>query len=225
MDYTWIFFDVDGTLTVEHSIWEFLHRELGIWESQGKVNLELFLTGRMSYAEFARRDAAGYSGIHRSEFDRMLDRIQIRPGIDRCFHELHARGLRIGLISTGLDILVNRFQPVELAVANELLFENDICTGEVIVHLPIDAKAEYISGFRSKHSIECREIVSVGDSVGDIGMMLQSGLKIAVYPCDPALLDVCDFCLLEPDLNLIPDLVTTLKQGQRAFVRGSDRAR
>ncbi len=219
MSFRWIFFDVDGTLTSQHSVWEYLHRELGIWESQGKINLALFRTGRISYPEFARRDAAGYTGIHRSEFDRMLDRIPIRPGVDRCFRELRERGMRIGLISTGLDILVNRFQPVDLAVSNELLFENDVCTGEVVVHLPIDAKADCVRRFRAMHSIDCREIVSVGDSIGDIGMMHQSGLKIAVHPCDPALLDVCDFCLLDSDLNRIPELIRSSKQAQREFVR------
>lgn len=207
MYFQWAFFDVDGTLTTTPSVWEFLHRQLDLWESEGKKNLQDFLEKRTDYHEFARRDAMGYKGLHRSELNRILDQIEIRPGIAECFSFLRNEGIRIGLISTGLDILVNRFFPVDFAISNELVFRDNVCTGEVIVHLPIDAKERYIKQFLFDRNVDAVNTITVGDSLGDIGMMRLSGLRIAMYPCHSELLDVCHVCLMENGFKWLPDVI------------------
>ena len=50
-------FDVDGTLTRIESCWQFIHERLDTWEKGGKVNAQLYFSGKISYDDWARLDA------------------------------------------------------------------------------------------------------------------------------------------------------------------------
>ena len=58
-----VVFDLDGTLTTEKSIWEYIHRVLGKWEGYAEEFQKLFLAGHISYEEFCRLDARVWKGI------------------------------------------------------------------------------------------------------------------------------------------------------------------
>ena len=53
--------DVDGTLKHAESPYQFLHQRLGV-QRLAATHRELALTGRISYGEWLRRDAALWAG-------------------------------------------------------------------------------------------------------------------------------------------------------------------
>jgi phosphoserine phosphatase len=44
-----VIFDLDGTLTQERSIWEYIHKQLGKWYGFAEEYQNLFLAGKISY--------------------------------------------------------------------------------------------------------------------------------------------------------------------------------
>ena len=202
-----IVFDVDGTLTQVASIWEYLHRKLGIWESEGRPNLEAFTRREIDYAEFARRDALGYKGLSRKELMELIRSVPMRPGMDACLAFFKQRGIPIALISTGLDIMLDAIPLADIRVANELVFQDDNCTGEAVVHIPIDGKKEVFDRILRDHRIQADQIIAAGDSRGDIEILRSAGLSIAVASTDPAVRDASDICLDSGDLSLVPQIV------------------
>ncbi|MBN1356674.1 HAD-IB family phosphatase [bacterium] len=206
-NYKIVVFDVDGTLTQVRSVWEYLHRKLGIWDSQGEPNLADYRSGRIDYREFARRDAAGYRGVARSRILELLESIPMRSGWSECLHMFRARGMKIALVSTGLDILVDRFTRVDHRSANKLGFDNDVCTGQVEVCVSMNGKKSFLDRLLDEIGIGWEEVVVIGDSEGDCEIMLAAGLSIAVDPSEAKVAQAADFQIDGSDLTHILPLV------------------
>jgi phosphoserine phosphatase len=200
-------FDVDGTLTREPSVWEYLHKKLGIWESEGLPNLKGFLKNDFDYNEFARRDAEGYKGYSYDRLSALVNSIPRREGIAACFDGLRGMGLTIALLSTGLDILLDAIPGADIRLANELIFEDGLCTGKVRVNIPIYEKyAAYKSLLARMNILPCQVIVA-GDSEGDMEMMQAADLAIAVAPVSDSVAEAATFCIDGDDLSVIHGLV------------------
>lgn len=199
--------DVDGTLTTETSIWETFHKKLGKWESEGLLNLRAFLSGKIDYDEFAARDAKAYKGVSRAELERIAAEIPRRKGMELMLKTMKRRGFTIALISTGLDILVDQIPEAHYRMANRLEFENDICTGNAIVEIPMGEKGKPIKHLQSVGPFHPERTVVIGDSDGDIPMMKAAGLSIAVAASDSNVLSVADLQIDGEDLMHIPALV------------------
>ncbi len=61
--YKVVVFDLDGTLTRERSIWEYIHKCLGTWYGFAERFQERFLRGEISYEEFCNLDAQVWKGM------------------------------------------------------------------------------------------------------------------------------------------------------------------
>ena len=57
-------FDLDGTLTTERSIWEYIHKQLGKWYGFAEEYQKKFLAGEISYDRFCELDAEVWRGMH-----------------------------------------------------------------------------------------------------------------------------------------------------------------
>jgi phosphoserine phosphatase len=107
-----VFFDVDGVLTLEKSSWGYLHRVFGV-EEEARRAAKLFEEGRIGYEEWMRLDtslwikAAG-GRLHRRVLQEALAKIPIRPGAPELVSWLHRRGVIVALVSSGVDLLVQR---------------------------------------------------------------------------------------------------------------------
>ena len=51
-----VIFDLDGTLTNIPSPWRYVHERLGLWQDTACGYLDEWLSGKISYEEFCRRD-------------------------------------------------------------------------------------------------------------------------------------------------------------------------
>jgi len=207
-------FDLDGTLTRERSAWEYLHRHLGVWEGNAEKYQEAFLRGEIDYYRFCELDAAVWKGIKVSAVQQILRKIPLYEGIGDLVGCLKSRGIRLGIISSGLSLLADWMRDkfgFDFAVANELGFRDGILDGTIRIHVHYDQKAKWVQEARKRFRAEKGEILAVGDSSGDLTMFQMAGFSIAFNSRSPRLDEAADLSIQSSDLrDLIPALVPRL---------------
>jgi phosphoserine phosphatase len=214
--YRALLFDLDGTLTPVRSVWQHIHETLGLWEADARRHQEAFVSGGIDYEEFCRRDAAHWHGMREAELRAIADRIPYRPGVREAIDEARARGAVIGVVSTGLTLLADRVHRelgLAFTMANRLVSRHGVLTGEVRVNVRHARKDEAVDLFCGQFGIDRREVVSVGDSDGDISMFARTGWSVA---CRPASADTAAAASQVHDGDSILDLVRTLPLGAGA---------
>ena len=180
-----VLFDLDGTLTPVPSVWQHIHEVLGQWQAEARRHQEEFLRGAIDYQEFCVRDAAHWKGMAESKLRAITDVIPYRAGAKECVEALKGRGLVIGVISTGLTLLVERVHnelDLAYAIGNRLVARHGILTGDVKINVEHGRKGEAVDLFCTQFGVDYREVVTVGDSDGDISMFEHSGYSIAFNP-------------------------------------------
>ena len=203
-------FDLDGTLTTERSAWEYIHRRLGVWDGQAEKFQQAYLRHEISYDEFCLLDAAVWRGMKVSAVKRILGGIPLQPGAGELIAYLREKGVRLGIISSGLSFLSERFQEefgFDYAVANDLETEDGVLTGGIRINVHYDQKAEWVEDARRRFGVKQEEVFAVGDSAGDILMFRACGFSIAFNCHSPQLQSIATVCSPEKDLrHLIPIL-------------------
>jgi len=67
-----VIFDLDGTLTQERSIWEYIHKQLGKWYGFAEEYQNLFLAGKISYEEFWK-PLGGVTSLYIAKFEPIIN--------------------------------------------------------------------------------------------------------------------------------------------------------
>jgi len=207
-------FDLDGTLTKEKSAWEYIHRRLGAWNGYAEKFQEAFLRGEITYDRFCQLDAEIWKGMKVLELERILREIPLYDGIDHFLGYLRSKGIKMGIISSGLsflaDWIAHRYA-FDYAVANELGAEDGVLNGEIKINVHYDRKGEWVQDALQKFNLRKEEVLAVGDSPGDIVMFQMVGLSIAFNSLSPQLESLATLSIRSLDLrDLIPPLVPYL---------------
>jgi len=207
-------FDLDGTLTKERSAWEYIHRRLGVWDGYAEKYQEAFLRGEITYVHFCRLDAAIWKGMKVSDLERILQDIPLYEGVEDLLQYLRSRGIKLGIISSGLTILSERMKKefdFDYAVANELGVTDGLLTGEIKINVHYDQKGDWVRDAKGQFNARQEEILAIGDSTGDIDMFQMAGLSIAFNPLSTRLESLATFSVYSMDLrDLIPSLIPHL---------------
>ncbi len=188
-EYRAVLFDLDGTLTPVRSVWRHLHEALGLWDRDARRHQDAFEAGAIGYGEFCARDAAHWKGMLESRLRAITDAIPYRPGALECASILRRGGLLVGVVSTGLTLLAERVKAelgLAYTIANRLVARHGVLTGEVKVNVEHARKGEAVDLFCSQFGVRPGEVISVGDSAGDISMFARSGFSVAFNPDEPA---------------------------------------
>lgn len=193
-----VVFDLDGTLTPEQSVWEYIHKALGTWEKKGEVHLKDWMDGKIEYEEFAQVDAGEWKGIDIDEIRRIVAKIPIVPGALEVIEYLKTKKCRIVIISSGLDVLTGRVADeigIKEHYSNKLLTGKDgRLTGKVQISVPAERPGEYLThgkagvltNIQKKYDIPPDETITIGDSESDIPLFLRSGMSYAINNANAA---------------------------------------
>ena len=211
MRYKLIAFDMDGTLVVEDSCWEVLHRHFGTQEA-ALPNLEAYERGEIDYPEFMRRDIALWRPLPSIEKIRWaLASYKLAPNVREVVKEVNRRGYQTAIVTGGLDILadnVARELGIPHVIANGLeVGEDGRLTGEGIFRVEPSQKDEVLSQLAERLGIMLDECVSVGDSKYDVKFLKRAGLGVAVGG-NPELARVADVIIR--DFERLPQLLDYL---------------
>jgi phosphoserine phosphatase len=203
-------FDLDGTLTQERSVWEYIHKRLDKWYGFAENYQKKFLAGEISYEEFCERDAQVWRGMRVRDLVEIAKTVPFHPGIDELIGHLKQKGLKLALVSSGLSILSNwvheRFG-FDYSVSNDLLYEEGILTGKVKIRVYNDQKAEWVRSILKQFNVEPKESIAIGDSSGDLEMFRVVGYSIAFNSSCRDLDQIATLCVQSQNLaDIIPNL-------------------
>lgn len=176
-------FDMDGTLTPVRSSWEYVHRRLGLWNDLAVHYQAEFLAGRICYEEFCRRDAALWRGVSRRHLEEVVQEIPLRPLAREVVRALKEEGVKVALISSGLDLLAERLAEelgFDYYIANGLAAQNGRLTGEPVVRVSIDQpgklKKDHLLRLQNRYGCSHQDVAAVGDGPGDLDMFCAAAL-------------------------------------------------
>jgi len=202
--------DLDGTLTREPSIWEYIHKRLGKWYGFAEDYQNQFLAGKISYEEFCERDAQVWKGMKMEALLEIVKTVPFHRGVDELIQYLKQKGLKLSLVSSGLSLLsdwVHQKYGFDYSVSNDLLHENGILTGRVKIQVYFDKKAEWVEKILRKFGVKPEETIAIGDSKGDIDMFQMVGFSIAFNSSCLALEEIANVCVSSRNLaDIIPRL-------------------
>ena len=210
--YRLVIFDLDGTLTQERSIWEYIHKRLGKWYDFAEEYQKQFLAGEISYEEFCERDAQVWKGMKVDELLEIVKKVPFHPGVDELINHLRWKGLKLSMVSSGLSLLSNWVHVkygFDYSVSNDLLHEDGILTGKVKIQVYYDKKADWVEKILKRFGVKPGEAIAIGDSKGDIDMFQMVGFSIAFNSSCQDLDQIASVCIPSQDLaDIIPILPT-----------------
>lgn len=203
-------FDLDGTLTQERSIWEYIHKQLGKWYGFAEEYQNQFLAGKISYEEFCERDAQVWKGMKVEKLLEIVKTVPFHPGVDELVNYLKQKGLKLSMVSSGLSLLsnwVHKKYGFDYSVSNDLLQENGILTGKVRIQVYYDKKAEWVEKILKQFGVELEKVIAIGDSKGDMDMFQMVGFSIAFDSSCSDLDRIANLCISSRNLaDIIPKL-------------------
>jgi phosphoserine phosphatase len=203
-------FDLDGTLTQERSIWEYIHKQLGKWYGFAEEYQKEFLAGKISYEEFCRLDAEVWRGMRVAELLEIVKTVPFHHGLDELVRYLKENGLKLSMISSGLSVLsdwVHEKHGFDYSISNDLLHENGILTGNVRINVHFDKKAEWVDRILARFGLRPEESLSIGDSRGDMDMFQRTGFSVAFNSSCRDLEEIATHCVQSENLaEIIPRL-------------------
>lgn len=187
-----VVFDCDGVLTNHHSSWALLHEYFG--SKDNRYFAELYRRDLISYLDWMKIDIAlmihSYGKpIHRREVVEALSQIKIVPQAKQVFQKLKNMGFTIGVVSSGVDILVKRACKElgsDFCLYNELLFVDDELIPGGKPNVPLKEKPRIIKQLAEQYGLTMDLVTYIGDSVWDIPVFKEVGLSIAIEPCGNA---------------------------------------
>ena len=218
--YKVVIFDLDGTLTAEKSIWEYIHKVLNTWYGHAENYQRQFLQGKISYHQFCELDARVWKGMRVEELRDIVRSVPFNPGMDELTSVLKELGLRLAVVSSGLSLLsewVEEKYGFDYGVANRLLLEDDVVTGEVEIRVHYDRKAAWVRNISESFGTRRDEIIAIGDSVGDVEMFRMAGFSISFNSSSRELNQIADVVVRGNDLShIIPRLPMVGEECERS---------
>lgn len=196
-------FDVDGTLKQARDPYVYLHERLGTLEASQPFFTKA-MAGELDYEEWLRLDVALWRGISRAQMEAIFGENPYLPGARETVRTLRQAGVRIALISTGVNVhaeLVQQDLAADWVVANEILFENGVATGEARLHVPEGGKGQIVARLQAELGVAPDACLAVGDGTSDADMFPLVRMGVAVNPSSDGARAAAHLVLDEPDLR------------------------
>jgi phosphoserine phosphatase len=157
-----VIFDLDGTLTRVPSPWQYVHERLGVWESTACYHLDQWLSGKISYEEFCRRDTDLWNGRSVEEIYSYLDEIVWNRHVPAVVEKLVTSRIPSVIISSGFKYVASKIQE-QCAWDPLLIYANELLDGPMV---RINVSGDFQSPI-SKKALAERALATVGSSMAN----------------------------------------------------------
>ena len=191
-----VLFDMDGVLVRIRSSWEYLHQYFGVLREAREI-MRKFEEGEISYLEWMEEDTSLWirarGRVHITELIRALEKVPIDEDAPLVARELHRRGVMIGIVSGGIDLLARRVAReigADVWMANKLLFDKRgylVPGGAPLVGVD---KRRAVARILGEYGVRPEEAMFVGDSKWDASAMRVVGYPVAYGDSCPVLLNI-----------------------------------
>lgn len=175
-------FDIDGTIREIVDPWMMLHNYYNTQEAGGIIYND-WVNGKITYHEMCEKDAFLWKDKSKNDMLVPLASNNIREGVSEMIQYLKKQKFLCIGISTGLsfynEVTVNEVG-LDYVISNDIIFEDQKCTGEVIVNVEEYKKDIILNNVLQKERINGR-IISFGDGKSDIDLFKNSHLSFAVH--------------------------------------------
>jgi phosphoserine phosphatase len=202
-------FDVDGTLKQTRDPYVYLHEQLGTLEASQPFFAKA-MAGELDYEEWLRLDVALWRGVSRAQMEALFRQVPYVPGARETVRALRRAGVRIALVSTGVNVhaeLVQDELVADRVFANEILFEGGVATGEARLRVPEGGKRQIVARLQAEFGVGPETCLAVGDGASDADMFPLVHVGVAVSPSSDGVRAAAHLILDEPDLGpLLPSL-------------------
>jgi HAD superfamily PSPase-like hydrolase len=169
--YKLVAFDLDGTLLVQKSSWNAIHKYFGT-TSIAMQTYELYLKGIIDYKEFMKRDITAWpKPLHISKISEILSNLNLREDAKEVIDAIHRKGIETAIISAGISLLANSVAKelsIKYVYANELCTdEKGFLTGNGVMKVDLISKHLALVELVESLGLSLNECVTVDDTIND----------------------------------------------------------
>lgn len=170
-------FDIDNTITTGDTIWEAMHKACGTWESAGKVFLQMYNRGEITFEEFSQLDVKNWQGASQKKLERIMRKIKIVPGFQELMKYLHKHDIKTALVSCSVgqfaDYLAEKFG-IDYVFANPLEIKAGKIGGKIKLKVKGHQKSQILKKLIRKLKLGKKHLAVCGDSKFDVPMFKHS---------------------------------------------------
>jgi len=151
------------------------------------------MRGELDFEQALRERVKLLKGLPVTKVMDLCDRFELTPGADDLVRTAKHLGMRVGLVSGGFTLFVDRLKRqfgLDFAFANELEVEQGVLTGNVLgTVVDSQRKAQILRDMAQVYDVHLEQTIAAGDGANDILMLQTAGLGIA-YQAKPRLVEV-----------------------------------
>ena len=177
-------FDLDGTLTTTPNPWRHIHESLGVWD-KASSHFDEWLSGKISYEEFCRKDISLWQGSRLEQLHAFLDQIEVNRHTQDVTAALSQRGIPAIIISSGFHHVARRVQ-TRCGWKRLTVYANELTDGpDVRIQVsadsasPLSKRALGAAALRQL-GVEPKDVLVVSDALRDLEALSDCGLHLHV---------------------------------------------
>ena len=176
-------FDMDSTL-INAEVIDELAKLHGVGAQVAAIT-ERAMRGEIDFQSSFRARVGALKGLSADAFRVVAERVQLNPGAERLVSTLRHFGYKTAILSGGFTYVgehLRRRLKIDHVIANDLVIENGIITGEVAGNI-VDArrKAEALAEIAHTEDIHIAQTIAIGDGANDLPMLSIAGLGVAYH--------------------------------------------
>jgi phosphoserine phosphatase len=187
-------FDFDGTLS-DSEMTVLLGEQCGVADRMAAIT-ERAMNDEIGYAESLRERVSLLEGLSLDAAEDAFAEVRLREGAADVIESLNDAGVGTAILTGGFERGVDRALEragvsVDRVIANRLVVDRQVLTGDVEGPLVEGTKDDALTGLAADLDLPIEETVAVGDGANDRPMLAACGLAIGYDP-KPTVEPVCE---------------------------------
>ena len=178
-----IVFDMDGVIFEKINFWMTLHKAYGTYK-EGKKLTEKYL--KTNYAKLVDEVVGRlWKGKDAKPYHDLIKKAKYVKGAKQLFKELHKKGYKIAVISSGpidLALRAKKDLGIDYIHTNKLVIKNGRITGDFIWPIGSDRKQVILRRLCDENNVFYKDCIVVVHADNDIKMAKTGGFTIGFNP-------------------------------------------